>query len=259
MFQDILFENQDGLAILTLNRPEKMNALSLNLCTEVLEAIELVKGDSSVRLLIITGAGNKAFSAGADLKERKTMTLDQLKQHNQKIFGIAFNLENLHIPTLAVINGYALAGGLEIALGCDLRVASESAQMGLPETTLGILPAGGGTQRLPRLIGKTRAKELIFTGRRMSAREAERIGLINKVVPQEILMKEALELAQTIKANAPLAISGAKQAINIGYETDIQTGFILERQIQYGLYTSKDWQEGLAAFHEKRKPLYRGE
>jgi enoyl-CoA hydratase/carnithine racemase len=259
MPKDILIENQDGIILLTFNRPTKMNALSMNLCTEVLEVLESLKNDTTARVLIITGAGDKAFSAGADLQERKTMTLDQLKQHNRKIFGIAFELENLPIPVIAAINGYALAGGLEISLGCDLRIASEHAQMGLPETTLGIIPAGGGTQRLPRLIGKTRAKELIFTGRRVSAAEAERIGLVNKVVPQNLLMKEVLELAQVIKGNAPLAVQGAKLAINTGCEADIQMGFILERQIQYNLYASKDWQEGLAAFNEKRKPAYRGE
>ncbi len=259
MPKDILIENQDGIILLTLNRPTKMNALSMNLCTEVLEVLESLKNDSTARVLIVTGAGDKAFSAGADLQERKTMTLDQLKQHNRKIFGIAFELENLPIPVIAAINGYALAGGLEISLACDLRIASEQAQMGLPETTLGIIPAGGGTQRLPRLIGKTRTKELIFTGRRINAAEAERIGLVNKVVPQDLLMKEVLELAQVIKGNAPLAVRGAKLAINTGCEADIQTGFILERQIQYSLYASKDWQEGLTAFNEKRKPVYRGE
>jgi len=258
-FQDILVEKQDGVILLLLNRAAKMNALSMSLCTEALEAIESIKADSTARVLIVTGAGDKAFSAGADLKERRTMTLDQLKQHNRKIFGIALELENLPIPTIAAINGYALAGGLEIALACDLRIASENAQMGLPEVTLGILPAGGGTQRLPRLIGKARAKELIFTGRRIGAAEAERLGLVNKTVPPEMLMKEVLELAQTIKTNAPLAVSGAKQAINAGYETDIQTGFVLERQIQYALYTTRDWQEGLAAFNENRKPVYKGE
>jgi enoyl-CoA hydratase/carnithine racemase len=257
-FQDILVEKQEGTIILTFNRPAKMNALSMNLSIEVLEALESVKTDSTARVLVVTGAGEKAFSAGADLKERRTMTLDQIKQHNRKIFGIAFELENLSIPVIAAINGYALAGGLEITLGCDLRIASDSAQLGLPEVTLGILPAGGGTQRLPRLIGKAKAKELIFTGRRIHAAEAERIGLVNRVVPHDLLMKEVMELAQTIKANAPLAVSGAKQAINTGYEADSQTGFILERQIQYGLYASKDWQEGLAAFNEGRKPSYRG-
>lgn len=258
-YRDILLAVDGGVAVLTLNRPQVLNALGVNLCDEVLAALESLRGESTVRALILTGAGDRVFCAGADLKERRTMTDSQLRAHNRKIFRIPMELEQMEVPTIAALNGHALGGGCELALGCDLRIAAETATLGQPEVALGIIPAAGGTQRLPRLIGRARAKELIFTGRRVEAQEAERIGLVNAVAPPAELMARAHELAATIARNAPLAVRGAKQAINAGLGGEIQAGLALEASIQFGLYASNDWAEGLAAFNEKRPPVWRGE
>ncbi len=258
-YRDILLAVEGGVAVLTLNRPQALNALSVNLCDEVLAALEAVRADRTVRALILTGAGDRAFCAGADLKERRTMTEAQVRAHNRKIARIPQELEQLEAPTIAAVNGHALGGGCELALGCDLRVAAETAELGQPEVGLGIIPAAGGTQRLPRLIGRARAKELIFTGRRVDARTAERIGLVNAVAPAGEVLAQARGLAAAIARNAPLAVRGAKQAITVGLESGMQAGLALETLIQFGLYSTKDWAEGLAAFNEKRSPVYRGE
>lgn len=258
-YTDILFEQQDGIATLTLNRPQVMNALSVNLCSEALPVLEKLREERSARVLIVTGAGDKAFSAGADLKERRTMTEPQVRAHNRKIFRLVQEIEELEIPVIAAVNGFALGGGCELALACDIRIAAENASFGQTEVALGIIPGAGGTQRLPRLIGRARAKELIFTGRRIDARTAEAWGLLSRIVPAWALLDEARALGGAIAANAPLAVSGAKQAINIGVETDLRSGLALETRIQFGLYASKDWQEGLRAFNEKRKPQFTGE
>ena len=254
-YRDILLTVEEGVALLTLNRPQVLNALSVNLCDEVLAALDSLRADRSVRVLILTGAGDRAFCVGTDLKERRGMTWDEVRAHNRKIFRIPLELEQLEIPSIAAVNGHALGGGCELALGCDLRIAAETAELGQPEVALGIIPAAGGTQRLPRLIGRARAKELIFTGRRIDARTAERLGLVNGVAPAGELLAQARGLAAAIARNAPLAVRGAKQAINVG----LQAGLALEAHIQFGLYASRDWAEGLAAFNEKRPPVWRGE
>jgi enoyl-CoA hydratase/carnithine racemase len=259
IYQDIRLTLEGGVALLTLHRPQAMNALSVNLCDEVLAALAALRGDRGVRVLILTGAGDRAFCAGADLKERRTMAEAQLRAHNRKIARIPLELEQLDCPTIAALNGHALGGGCELALGCDLRVAAETAELGQPEVALGIIPAAGGTQRLPRLIGRARAKELIFTGKRIDARTAERIGLVNAVAPAGEVLAQARALASAIARNAPLAVRGAKQAIAVGLEAGLQAGLALESLIQFGLYATQDWAEGLAAFNEKRSPVYRGE
>lgn len=258
-FSEILFSLEDGIATLTLNRPQVMNALGMNLCNEALRVLEILRDERPARVLILTGAGDKAFSAGADLKERRTMTEAQVRVHNRRIFRLAQELEDLEIPVLAAVNGFALGGGCELALACDLRIAAENASFGQTEVALGIIPGAGGTQRLPRLIGRARAKELIFTGRRIDARTAEAYGLVSRLVPAWALLDEARALGGAVGANAPLAVSGAKQAINLGLETDLRSGLALETRIQFALYASQDWQEGLRAFNEKRKPRFTGE
>ncbi len=258
-YRDILLAVEDGVAVLTLNRPQVLNALGVNMCDEVLAALESLRADRGVRALILTGAGDRAFCVGADLKERRGMTEAQVRAHNRKIFRIPLELEQLECPTIAAVNGLALGGGCELALGCDLRIAAEAAELGQPEVTLGIIPAAGGTQRLPRLVGRARAKELIFTGRRIDAQTAERIGLLNAVAPAGELPARARALAAAIARNAPLAVRGAKQAVNLGLEAGLQAGLALETHIQFGLYGSRDWAEGLAAFNEKRPPVWRGE
>jgi enoyl-CoA hydratase/carnithine racemase len=244
--------------ILTLNRPEAMNSFSNALLLALKETVEAVAFDLDIRALIITGAGNKAFCAGADLKERATYTETQVKQFIHTIRNTFTAIENLPKPVIAAVNGAALGGGTELALACDIRYLSETASMGLPETRLAIIPGAGGTQRLPRLVGKGRAKELIFSGRRVEPAEALAIGLVEKVCPPDTLLDEALALAQTISENGPVAVAQAKYAINNGLHTDLATGLALESNCYWHTIPTQDRLEGLAAFKEKRKPEYKG-
>ena len=256
---EIQLARDGGLAVLTLNRSQVLNALGVNICTEIISAAETLSADTSVRVVILTGAGEKAFCAGADLKERQGKSEEELRAHNRKIFRAVQAISALPVPVIGAINGYALGGGCELALACDLRIAAETAFFGLTEVTLGIIPAAGGTQRLPRLIGRARAKELIFTGKRIDARRAEAIGLVNAVVPAAELLPEARRWADLLQRNAPLALRGAKRAIDEGSERSLAEGLELEAEIQFALYQSQDWKEGLAAWSAKRPPVYRGE
>lgn len=250
---------ENGIVLITLNRLEAANALSLQMLKELQEAIATCKFDHSVRCVVITGAGEKAFCAGADLKERSTMDMNQVRKTVSMIRGIMKDLEDLPQPVIAAVNGVAFGGGTELALACDIRIASEKAKFGLTETSLGIIPGAGGTQRLPRLIGKGRAKELIFTARRIEAEEAREIGLVEYVTPAESLISKALDLANQIARNAPIAVTQAKFAIEKGFEVDLNTGLAIE-QNAYGItIPTKDRLEGLQSFKEKRPPVYKGE
>lgn len=255
----ILTERRGLVTILTLNRPDKMNAVSFPTLLMLREAIEEARFDPHVRVIVITGAGDKAFSAGADLKERAGMTPLQVKEFIRTIRDTFTSLDELGKPVIAAVNGLALGGGTELALACDIRLASETAEMGLTETSLGIIPGAGGTQRLPRLVGKGKAKELIFTARRVPAAEALEIGLVEHVYPSERLMDEAFAMAMRIAENGPVAIEQAKYAINAGVETDLRTGLLFESRAYDVIIPTKDRLEGLAAFREKRKPVYTGE
>jgi enoyl-CoA hydratase/carnithine racemase len=250
-------EGQVG--VLTLQRPEVYNCLNLETLFAMRSLIGEIALEKEIRVLVVTGAGDKAFCAGADLKERRTMTEQQVQLFIRTIRDTFSELEKLPKPVIAAINGVALGGGTELALACDLRVMSSSAQMGLTETSLGIIPGAGGTQRLPRLIGKGKAKELIFTARRVGAEEALAIGLVNRVVPPEQVMAAAFELAEAIAANAPIALAQAKYAIDYGLEADLATGLAIESNAYQVLIPTRDRLEGLEAFKEKRKPVYRGE
>lgn len=249
----------DGIAVLTLNRPEAANALSLQMLYELHEAIYNIKFDRQVRCVIVTGAGDKAFCAGADLKERAGMDMTQVRQTVALIRGNINDLEQLPQPVIAAVNGAAFGGGTELALACDIRVATETAKFALTETSLGIIPGAGGTQRLPRLIGKGRAKELIFTARRIDAKEALEIGLVEYVTAPGGALAKAVEIAQQIVRNGPIAVSQAKFAIDKGYDVDLQTGLAIEQNAYEVIIPTKDRLEGLQAFKEKRLPLFRGE
>ncbi|OIK10365.1 enoyl-CoA hydratase [Bacillus sp. MUM 116] len=250
---------EDGIVVISLNRPEAANALSTNLLEELKTILESCKFDSAVRCVIITGAGEKAFCAGADLKERAGMDAQMVKKTVSLIRECVNSLETLPQPVIAAVNGAAFGGGTELALACDIRIASETANFGLTETSLGIIPGAGGTQRLPRLVGKGRAKELIYTARRIDAKEAKEIGLVEYVERPESLLDKALEIAGQIVKNGPIAIRQAKFAIDKGYDVDLATGLSIEQNAYEVTIPTKDRLEGLQAFKEKRKPVYKGE
>lgn len=251
--------DEDGIATITLNRPEAANALSLQLLYELQAAMDGIKYDRSIRCVIITGTGVKAFCAGADLKERAGMNPMQVHQTVSLIRESIDAVERLPQPVIAAVNGAAFGGGTELALACDIRIAAEGAKFGLTETALGIIPGAGGTQRLPRLIGKGRAKELIFTARRIDAIEALAIGLVEYVVPAESLMDKALKIAGQIARNAPIAIVQAKLAIDKGCDLDLRSGLSIEQRAYEVTISTKDRMEGLQAFKEKRSPNFKGE
>lgn len=257
--EPVLDEKRGPVLILTLNRPQVMNAINFSLLRLLKEKLETCRFDKEVRVILITGAGEKAFCAGADLKERATLSEVEVKKFILTIRDTFTMLEEIPKPTIAVINGVAFGGGLEMALACDLRIAADQALMGLVETSLAIIPGAGGTQRLPRVVGRARAKELIFTARRITAKEAERIGLVNEVVPGKRLTDRAMEVAQEIAANGPLALAQAKYAINAGSEVEIHEGLLIESRCYDNIIPTKDRLEGLKAFREKRKPHYTGE
>ncbi len=251
--------NENGIATIELNRPNAANSLSVQMLNELQEIIENMKYNQSIRCVIITGAGEKAFCAGADLKERATMNPVEVKKTVSLIRKTINDIEEFPKPVISAVNGVALGGGTELSLACDIRIASENALLGLTETSLGIIPGAGGTQRLSRLIGKGRAKELIFTARRISAKEAEKIGLVEYVVENEKLLEKAEEMASLISKNGPIAVTQAKLAIDKGYEADLQTGLAMEQAAYAITIPTKDRLEGLQAFKEKRKPNYIGE
>jgi len=255
----VLTQMEEGIATLTLNRVAAHNALSVELLEQLLDALHVIKFDPEVRVVVVTGAGEKSFCAGADLIQRGQMDMAQTRQHIQLIRSAVNELEALPQPVIAAINGVALGGGTELALAADLRVAVSTAKFGLTETALAIIPGAGGTQRLPRLVGVAKAKELILTARRIEAAEAERIGLVNTVVAPEELMATAYDLARAITKNGPLAVRQAKLAINKGSEVDLATGLAIEQNAYEVILPTADRLEGLRAFKEKRPPVYKGE
>ena len=249
----------EGIGVITLDQPQKANALSIELLKELQHILYSFRENPSVLCIIITGSGDKAFCAGADLKERINMNQTQVGKAVHLIKETITMIDRMPQPTIASINGAAFGGGLELALACDMRIASTQAKMGLTETSLGIIPGAGGTQRLPRLIGISKAKELIFTARKVDAIEALRIGLVNQVAEPEDLETMSLSFARTIAANAPIAVKEAKKAIDRGMETDLEHGLQIEEMCYQITIPTKDRLEGLKAFKEKRKPIYIGE
>ncbi|MFS0594270.1 enoyl-CoA hydratase-related protein [Cytobacillus horneckiae] len=246
------------IAIVTLNRPEALNAFNYDTLTELQSAVEDIRSNSNIRVVIFTGAGDKSFSVGADLKERKTLTDQEVRRNLYKIGEVFTLIEQLPQPTIAAVNGFAFGGGIELALSCDFRIAADTAKMGLTETGLAIIPGAGGTQRLPRLIGEAKALEMILMAKRVPANEALQMGILNKVTSQQNLIDESIEFAQSMLANGPLALQQAKFAVKHGMNTDLQTGLQIERKAYEVLIPTEDRVEALEAFSEKRKPNFKG-
>jgi len=252
-------ETAEGIRVLTVDRPEKLNALNSEVLAALDRALEDCEKDRELRSVIVTGAGEKAFIAGADIEELARLTPIEGREHARRGQALLDRLASLPVPTIAAINGYAYGGGLELAMACALRVASENAKMGLPETSLGILPGYGGTQRLSRLVGRARAFELILTSEKgLTAAEAERIGLVNRVVPSGQALAGAKDLARRIAANGPAACRYAMEAIRGGLDMPLAEGQLLEATL-FGLCAAtEDMKEGMTAFLEKRPPRFVG-
>ncbi len=258
-YKNILVEKRDGIAVITINRPQVLNALSVETIDELRRAALEVKDDEEVKGVIITGSGEKAFVAGADISELQELDHDGAKSYSLRGHEALTLFERMHKPVLAAVNGFALGGGCELAMACHVRIASENAKFGQPEVGLGVIPGFGGTQRLARLVGKGRAMQICLTGEIIDAQEAYRIGLVNKVVPADGLMTEAERLVRTIMKHGPKAVELTIEAINRGIEKDLDTGLELEANL-FGLAAdTEDWKEGTSAFLEKRKPEFKGQ
>ncbi|MCD4721503.1 MAG: enoyl-CoA hydratase/isomerase family protein [Desulfobacula sp.] len=258
-FENIILEVDSPIATIFFNRPKALNALNNALFDELDLALDQVKNNTDIRVLILTGSGGKAFVAGADIAELVKMNPLEGKSFSRKGQKVFSKIEDLPIPAIAAVNGFALGGGLEAALGCDFIYASDKALFGLPEITLGLIPGFGGTQRLARRIGVNRAKELIFTGKNIKAQEAFEYGIVNKIIEHDKLMEEVLKTANLIASRGKVALRSAKGVIQNGLNTDIETGCRIENDV-FGLnMSSEDAKEGTHAFLEKRKPVFKGE
>jgi enoyl-CoA hydratase/carnithine racemase len=256
--ENVLYEKRDGIAYVTVNRPKVLNALNAPTWKNLQAAFEDARDDDAVRSVILTGAGDKAFIAGADISELAHVTAVEAEKSSSDGQTVLNLIENLGKPVVAAVNGFALGGGCETAMACTVRVASESAKFGQPEVTLGLLPGGGGTQRLPRLVGKGRALQLILSGEMISAQEAYRIGLVNEVVRAADLIPRAEAVLRKILSNAPVAVRYALEAVNRGMETSQSEGLALEASY-FGLCAgTEDEKEGTSAFLEKRAPQFKG-
>jgi len=258
-YENIIFQTEGEVAVIKFNRPKALNALNPALMDEFGLALDQVKADTSIKVLILTGEGEKAFVAGADISYMVNLTPLQARNWSAKGHEIMVRLENLPIPVIACVNGFALGGGTEMAMACDFIYASESAKFGQPEINLGIIPGFGGTQNLPRLVGKAVAKEICMTGGMISAQEAKEIGLVNKVFPADKLWEETMKTAKLIATKGKAALRAIKQCIDRGFDVDRRSGGYMEVDA-FGLCMSgPDAKEGMSAFLEKRKPVFKGE
>jgi len=257
-FKYIIYEKSEGIATITLNRPEALNAFSKEAVGEILQALEDVRNDENVRVVVLTGAGEKAFSAGMDIKSMSGMTVLRAREISLMGEKLCLALENLEKPVIAALNGYALGGGLEVAMSCDLRIASETARMGQTEVNIGLIPGWGGTQRLTRLVGRTKAKELVFTGRMIDAKTAEQLGIINMAVPPDKFRETVRQFALELASKAPVAVRVAKALINKGADIGLDSALALEREGFGVVASTDDLKEGVSAFTEKRKPAFKG-
>ena len=249
----ILFEKKGNIAIALIDRPKALNALNSEVLNDLNTLVDTVNADPEIRVLILTGSGEKSFVAGADIGEMSNLTKEEGEAFGKKGNDVFRRIETLPIPVIAAVNGYALGGGCELAMSCDIRIASDTAVFGQPETGLGITPGFGGTQRLARLIGPGMAKQLIYSARNIKADEALRIGLVNAVYPLEELRPAAEKLAETIAKNAPIAVRACKQAINEGLEKPMDEAIVLEEKLFGSCFETSDQKEGMGAFLEKRR------
>ena len=257
IYQTLIVETPSaGVTLIRLNRPEALNALNSQLLSELSAALDAAEADDAVRCLILTGS-ERAFAAGADIKEMSDKSYAQMFASN--FFGdAAQRVERFRKPIIAAVSGFALGGGCELAMLCDFIIASETAKFGQPEINLGVMPGIGGTQRLPRAVGKAKAMDMVLTARMMDAAEAERAGLVSRVVPVDKLMDEALAAAAKIAAQSPLAVMMNKELVNAAFETTLATGVTMERRLFHSLFAFEDQKEGMSAFVEKRKPTFTG-
>ena len=254
-YTTILTEKRGRVGLVTLNRPEAMNALNFTLTRELMDALAEFDQDDSVGAMVVTG-NQKAFAAGADIKEMADKTVQQMYDNDSIAqFG---RIRTIRKPVIAAVSGWALGGGCEIAMSCDMIVASETAKFGQPEITIGVIPGAGGTQRLPRALGKAIAMEMVLNNRTLSAQEALQFGLVNRVVPSEAVLEEALKLAAEVASRAPLAVYSGKKMVNMAYERPLGEALLEEKKEFYNLFSSEDQKEGMAAFAEKRKAVWKG-
>ena len=257
MYDNVILERKDRVAVLTINRPDKLNALNLATRNDITAAFDELRADDSIRVVVVTGAGEKAFIAGADIAEFAGRTAHQQRavMQQMKVFSL---VEEFPKPVIAAINGFCLGGGCELALACDLRVASDRASFGQPEINLGIIPGGGGTQRLTRLVGEGKAMELILTGDIINAQAAYGIGLVNMVVPAADLEAKTMELANRIAEKSPVALRMAKEAVKLASRSSLDEGLRREVDLFALCFSSEDKDEGVSAFLEKRRPVFKG-
>ncbi|MDE2487608.1 MAG: enoyl-CoA hydratase [Alphaproteobacteria bacterium] len=255
-FETLLVEIRDGVTVVRLNRPEALNALNSRLLSDLSQALDAAEADDAVRCVVLTGS-ERAFAAGADIKEMSDKTYAQM--FSLDFFtAAARRLEHFRKPIIAAVSGYALGGGCEIAMLCDFIIAADTAKFGQPEINLGVMPGIGGTQRLTRFVGKSKAMDMVLTARMMDAAEAERAGLVSRVVPADKLMEEALGAAKKIASQSPLAVMMNKELVNAAYETTLSTGVAMERRLFHSLFAFEDQKEGMSAFVEKRPPKFTG-
>ena len=254
-FETIIVEVEDHVALVKLNRPDALNALNTQLLGELCQALEEADENDKVRCIVVTGT-EKAFAAGADIKEMSSKTFGDV--FNENLFADASDrIMAIRKPVIAAVSGYALGGGCELAMACDFIIAADSAKFGQPEINLGVIAGMGGTQRLTRFVGKSKAMDMNLTGRFMDAEEAERAGLVSRVVPAKKLLEEALGAAQKIAEKSSLSVMAAKEAVNRSYETTLSEGILFERRVFHSLFSTEDQKEGMAAFLEKREPQFR--
>jgi enoyl-CoA hydratase len=264
-YDNIRYEKNKGIGTITLNRPAGLNPLSKEMLQDIFSAIEEVKNDEEVRAVIMTGAGDRAFSAGADIKTMQSMTSKDMKEYSQIGHKVCSAIEELEKPVIASINGFALGGGLELAMACDIRIASAGSRLGQPEINLGLIPVFGGTQRLPKLVGKGAANEMILTGKHIDAKTAERLGLVNLVVTaypgsrgRQQMKAAAEDIANEIIKKSPISVKLAKKLINSSLETKMEEGIAMEIEASETISSTEDFKEGVKAFLERREPQFKG-